>query len=455
MGRTDRFDRRDLLRAAGGGAAVGLGLGLGGRRALAQDGTPEPTPTEIPEVTVSTPVAGKTNVTWWTHNNTAFVEANKEMISRFQAANPDINIVYQYFPYDIFISKLQAGYNSGTVADVQQMFGTWVPLYSKFGLLDAVPDDLAGGFEDRFWGASIGAYGLEGKWYGMPKEFNLENGCMLTNPALLEAAGVPDLPTSWDQLVANAVKATKWDDQKRITQAGFQFTNNDSITFLFLAMILQQGATYWADDGVHVNFQTDAAKKAWQDETDLVVKHHVDDETSYTGQEAFFFQGKAAMSMRGPWIIATLQQDYPDLAFDYVNMPPYAGTENKFAAESGWGEVVNAKAAPENKAAAWKFVDFMAQPDNLRDWNIATFTIPSVKALANDPKILEAAPKVKAAFDVLPYGQWVGPVQDRDRFWKSIHDAFTAVCLGKIDAPSALNQAEQEINAMIDEQVGP
>ena len=118
----------------------------------------------------------------------------------------------------------------------------------------------------------------------MPKENNLENGCMLVNPAILEEAGVTDQPATWQELIDNAVKATNYDDQGRITRAGFQFTDNDTINFLFLAMILQQGANYWADDGVHVNFQTDAAKKAWQDEVDLVTKYHVDDETSYTGE---------------------------------------------------------------------------------------------------------------------------------------------------------------------------
>jgi len=136
-------------------------------------------------------------------------------------------------------------------------------------------------------------------------------------------------------------------------------------------------------------------------------------------------------------------------------MPPYAGTENLFAAESGWGEVVNANAAPEVKEAAWKFIDFMAQPDSARDWNLATYTIPALKALQDDAAILETAPLLQTAFNVLPYGRWVGPVQNRDRFWTSIHDAFTAVCLGQMDAPTALTQAEQQINQMIDETVGP
>ncbi len=188
-------------------------------------------------------------------------------------------------------------------------------------------------------------------------------------------------------MIDNAVKATKYDDQGRITQAGFMFTGNDPINFLFLAMILQQGATYWADDGVHVNFQTDAAKKAWQDEVDLVAKYHVDDETSYAEQDInFFFQGHAAYCDDGPLgDPGRRRRTIPDMDFTYVPMPPYAGTDYVFAAESGWGEVVNVNAAPEIKAAAWKFIDFMTQPDNLRVWNLATYTLPSLKSMQNDP----------------------------------------------------------------------
>jgi len=452
MRRHDLLARRDLLKSA---AALSAGMALQ-RAHLA--GAQDASPTAVPEeVTARSAVEGKLNVTWWSHNNPAFVAANLDMIDRFQAANPDVNIVYQYFPYDIFISKLQAGYNSGTVADMQQMFGTWVTQYAGYGLLDAVPANLSEGMADRFFEAATGAYGLNGQFYGMPKEYNLENGSMLVNPALIEEAGITDTPATWQELMDNAVKATKYDDQNRITQAGFLMAGNDAITFLFLAMILQQGANYWADDGVHVNFQTDAAKKAWQDETDIVTKYHVEDETSLPNPSRYevFFQGKGAMCMVGPWAIAVGQEEFPGLDFNYVNLPTYAGTEYRFAAESGWGEVVNANAAPEVKEAAWKFIDFMSQPDNLRDWNLATYTIPSLKALQNDPAILKAAPLLQASFNVLPYGQWVGPVQDRDRFWQSIHDAFTAVGLGKMDAPSALAQAEQQINQMIDEIAGP
>jgi multiple sugar transport system substrate-binding protein len=449
MGSSRRMDRRHFLQLTG-GAAAALALGQG-RSAQAQDPT-----AEAARVQVSTVVPGKINVSWWTYNNPAFVAANQEMIARFQLQRPDVNIVYQYFPYGVFLSKLQAGYAVNAASDMQQMFGTWVTQYARYGLLDPVPDTLAAGYEDRFWPAARGAYVFQDKPYGMPNEFNIDNGGMLYNPAIMTEAGYTTPPKTWSELVEAATQTAKHDTQGLLTQAGFQMTGFDEITFLLLSMILQQGASYRADDGVHVNFQTDAAQKAWQDEVDLVTKYKVDDEQAYTGDRfIFFFQGKAAMSMVGPYAIAVGQEQFPGLTFDYVAMPPYTGDVMTFAAESGWGEVVNANSPADVKQAAWDFIDFIHQPDNLRDWNIMTYTIPSLQALKDDPAILEKAPELKVSFAVLPYGQWVGEVGDRDTFWASMHDAFIAATLGQLEPVAALAEAEQVINAMLDEQLGP
>ncbi len=459
MGLNRKLNRRMF---AGGAAATALAVGTpllarGQQKSDAQ-ATADANATATVEakgIQVSTEEKGKTNVTWWTHNNTAFVEANKQLMQKFEQENPDIHIVYQYFPYDVYVRKLQTGYRSGSVSDVQQMFGTWVTEYARNGLLDQVPDNMATNMKERFWEPATGAYQWQDKFYGQPKEYNLENGGMLVNPKLLADGGVAAAPKTWQELVDDGAKLTKHDG-KKVTQSGFAFINGDSVTFLFLSMILQQGATYWADDKVHVDFSTDAAKKAWQDECALTTKYNLDNTQSYTGDTyELFFRGAAAMAMRGPWVIAVGKEQFPEFKFRYDPMPTYAGTEMKFAAESGWGEVVNKKAKPEIKQAAWKFIDFMHKDENLRAWNIATFTVPSLKSLQNDPQILQVAPDLKTSFAVLPSGQWVGPVQDRDRFWQTVTDAFTNTALGRKQPLDALKEAEKQINAMIDEKVGP
>jgi multiple sugar transport system substrate-binding protein len=455
----DHLDRRQLTKLAGAAAAA---LSLGGPvRAYAQtdaEATEAANATATVEaagIQVTTEEEGKINVTWWTHNNPAFVTANTAVIEAFEAENPDIHIVYQYFPYEVFVQKLQTGYSSDTVADIQQMFGTWVTEYAKFQLLDPVPDEMAATMAERFWPASTGAYGLDGKFYGQPNEYNLENGGLLVNPALIEAAGSADTPTEWQAMVDLAAAAAVWDGDI-LTQGGLLIINTDATTFTYLSMVLQQGASYFAEDGVHVDLSSDAAKQAWADLTALVTEYKVDDSQSYTadGYE-FFFQGHAAMCVKGPWAIAVGQESYPDLEFRYDPIPIYAGTELKFAAESGWGEVVNAKADDEKKAAAWKFIDFMHQDDQMREWNKATFTVPSLQSLNNDPVLLEAAPGLAVSFAALPTGQWIGQIGDRDRFFASIYNAYISVDIGEASPEDALANAEQEINAMIDENLGP
>ena len=456
---TRQFNRRQVTRLAGGSAAA-LSLGYPMRThaqddAAATEAANATATVEAEGVQVTTEEEGKLNVSWWTHNNPAFVQANTDLITKFEEANPDIHIVYQHFPYDVFVQKLQTGYASETIADIQQMFGTWVTEYARFGLLDPVPEAMASTMAERFFPAAYGAYELDGAFYGQPKEYNLENGGLLVNPALIEAAGSAETPTEWQAMVDLAAAASIWDGDT-MTQAGLAIINTDATTFTYLSMILQLGANYFAEDGVHVNLSSDAAKQAWNDLTALLTEYRVDDSQSFAVQsQDLFFQGLAAMCPKGPWAIAVGQQEYPDLEFRYDPIPPYSGTELKFAAESGWGEVVNAGASDEVKAAAWQFIEFSHQDENMREWNKTTFTVPSLQALNNDAALLEAAPGLATSFAALPTGQWIGQIGDRDRFFASIYNAYISVDIGEASQEDALATAEQEINAMIDENLGP
>jgi multiple sugar transport system substrate-binding protein len=446
------FSRRRFL------SRLGVGLSAVAGTTLWSGCMPSSVGNEDAGVAVSKPIDGKLNVSWWSHNNPSFVAANTEMIKRFEADNRDIHIVYQYFPYDVLARKLQAAYRAENVADIQQMFGTWVTEYAENSLLDEVPATLAGGDPMRkFWPASLGAYTLEGKLYGIPHEYNLESGGILYNPKLARAAGIDEPPSTWDELVEAGQRLTKHDSKGRATQIGYAFTGNDSITFTFLSMILQLGGDYWDSDGTHVNFHSPQAQQAWTDETELVTRYKVDNTTWYSGDPyTMFFRGQAAMAHQGPWVVASGQADFPDFKdIAYVAEPPYAGDTLRFAAESGWGEVVNAKADKEVRDAAWKFIDFMARPDNARVWNLKSATVPALKQLQNDEQLLRDAPYLEVPFGVLPHGQWVGNVKDRDEFWTFLHDAFVSVELGQQDPIAAITEAEKQINLMIDEKIGP
>lgn len=393
----------------------------------------------------------KVTVKFWGHSNPAFVAANEELIREFEKANPDIKIAYETFPYDNFVPKLQTAFASGTEADVIEIFGMWVEAYAKAGRLDAVPASImsAREMEDTYFDAPLSGFAWNGKIYGFPREFNLENGGMIVNKQILEAAGVKSYPKTWDEIIAAAKKATKVEGGK-IVQSGLHFIQGDPVTFLYLSLILQQGGDYWANDKAHVKFTTPEGYNAMQFMVDLVLRHKLTSPELPKASPAFF-QGMVAMYPRGPWIMGVAHQDYPQMSVGYIPLPSYTARPPYFAAESGWGLVVSNKS--KVKEAAWKFVRFMASKDSSRAWNAKTFTIPAYKELATDEALLKQMYSVKASFDVLKYGRFIGPLQNRDRFFEIIFNRFSEAAYGKISSDEAVRLIEKDVNSMIDEYV--
>lgn len=394
-------------------------------------------------------------ITWWSHNNPDFVEANKKLIGDFNKVYPNIKINYQYFPYETMNAKLKASYAAHSESDIQQMFGTWATYYASHNWLSPVPVDAAQ-MENDFFEAPLGAYKYNDKYYGIPHEYNIENGGVLAHPKMFQEENVPYPPKTWDELVAAAQKLTKTDSNGNITRFGFDFASLDNITFLFLSLILQQGGQYWDKDGVHVVFTTPEADKAMQTMADLILKYKVTDLKHLNQPNELdisdnFFRGQSAMTMRGPWTIATGLNTYKVKDFDYIPMPSFTDKPPYFAAESGWGEVVSANS--KHTEEAWKFAEFITSKESSLYFNVRTFTVPARKDVAKDPEFVKQIPLMKTSLDVLEYGQWIGPLQDTDQFKNILCTHFQNVVEGKEQVSQALQNIQNEVNKMIDQQL--
>lgn len=386
---------------------------------------------------------GKVKLVFWAHQEDAFVEAYKRLIKAYQREHPDIEIKFQSFPYDIYNQKLKASFSARTPPDIAEMFGTWVPEYSRNGALAELPNGEA--LSKDYYPAPIGGYMLNGKLYGLPMEYNIENGGMLIHPQMLKEKGIDRPPATWDELVDAAKKLTVRDG-KDIKVKGFDFASLDNITFTFLSLILQQNGDFWGEND-HVNFQTPEAVKAMTVLKTLVADDKVTDLTTLGSQldtSDYFFQGKSAMTYRGPWTIAAGLNNYQVKDFDYVPIPSFTSEKPVFAAESGWGAVAAEKS--KAKAEALDFIQFMAQKDHLKAWNLDTFTVPAKKEVAADPEFVKGNPYMKTSLSILQYGQWIGPIADRNYFFKQVNDHFQLIAMGKESVEDGLKTMERAIN---------
>ncbi len=429
--------------------------------ALAACQTQAPT-TPQGEAPVSDPGSKeKITLRMWSHQNPSFVTVNEQLVAEYMEENPHIEIKYENFPYADFITNIQTSMAAKSEADIMEMFGSWVQTYAKGGTLAEVDESILSLSNARnlFYAAPLDGYVWEGKLYGMPNEYNLEVGGVLANKRMFDEAGLTYPPAwgSWEALVEDAKQMVKYDGDN-MTVAGFHYITGDGLGFLFWEGILEKGGEYFADDGAHLNLVTSQAKETVQWMYDMANVDKVVDPTTFNINSNWvgesFFQGLVAIGYIGPWIVPEGRRNFPDFAdaWDHVESPHF-GSERKFAADSGWGKVVspNSKAIDE----CWKFAAYSTMDDaNARTWNVATGTVPSLIKVAEDPTLLNDINWLAPSLKVLPYGRYVGMLQDRDYVWYNVVATRITECLqGARSVDETLQLMHDEANAMIDQKL--
>lgn len=355
---------------------------------------------------------GKTTLTFWCHENEPWVKSYKEMAKKFEDANPDYTVEVQDYPFKVYNDKIQTTLTSSTAGpDIVAVWGGTAPSFIASDALAEVPEDLVKELEEDYLAPTLGIYQKEGKYYGVPMEFNLEYGGMIVNKKLF---GDTPYPTTWEELRKVSKEVSKKNGDI-VEMKGFEMMDSDSLICNYLAMILQQGGQYLMDDG-SIDFATPEGVKAMEEILDMYRNGECDLENLTSGEYGFndVYQDKGYMASVGSWGIGEGTDTYGltyGEDFEYVPVPQY-GDEMAFASETGWGIIVPENGA--NKEAAWEFVKFFSEPENLVQHNIACNQLPPRKSLLDSEEYKEAMPNVTFLLDILPSGQWMGPYNTSD-----------------------------------------
>ena len=394
----------------------------------------------------------------WGHQNPAFNKSDQAILAAFEKAHPNVKIKYETFPWDVFIQTLQAAIPAGEAADVVILPGGNTCRFARGGQLLEVPSAILT-MENRydpFFPAPIDAQVCDGRLYGLPREFNLEYGGAYVNRKYFEEAGLPYPPhwKTWEDVIADAKKLVKYDQEGNMSVAGLHFVNTDQLYTYFLAGILEQGGKYFAEDGVHFVFNSPEAVRTIQKMVEMVQVHKVVDPVIFGENEwvgTSFAQGRVAIAVLGSWFAGTAKVAYPDLKFDYVPLPPFMGPEPRFTSVGGWAVVVTR--TTRHPDVAWELARFMAmEHENALLFNGNTSTVPALRSVAEDPKLVEEAPVLKAVLPILKYGRYQGDLTDPhqlqfDIIVPNIMDALR----GLVTPEEAAQAIHEEANAMVDQ----
>lgn len=387
---------------------------------------------------------------YWAHQNEGWNKSHTDIAERFNASQDRIEVKVEFFPYDDFEAKTQTSLiaKDGS-ADIYELWGGWAADFAPTGALAEVPAELTRTILQDYFKPTYGTFEYEGKLYGIPFEFNIEAGGLLVHKQLFEEKGLT-YPTTWDEMIKIAEENSEG-DAVIMDMKGLDFATWDNVMYTWMAMILSSGGNYFKEDGT-LDLTNEIAVSTMKELVSYVTEKHITNVDPLTGggdNEGHYnlAEGRGLMVLRGPWVLSEIEEVYGlklGEEIDYIPAPWY-GDKVAFAAETGWG--LSVASASKNQEAAWEFIEFMTQEENMVGHLIACGMLPANNEYVDNPRYQEAMPHVMFLTEILPQGQYLGHF-NTDIFKGEINDMFVALCTTQdyASVEDALQVLETKLN---------
>jgi multiple sugar transport system substrate-binding protein len=386
-----------------------------------------------------TAFAGEKIVMWHIFGNAT--EPSLANIAKWDKTHPDNPIDQKFIPFGQLSQQLIKGIATGDVPDLITIDNPVVASFASQGALEdlttLVKDSQVVKKENYFtgsWNTTI----WNGQQFAVPGEANTL--ALYYNADLFREKGLdPDKPPrTWAELKVAAEKLT--DPAKNVYGIGFSAIQSEEGTFQWLPFLQQSGSNLKdltsGDSVAALTLWTDFVKSG-QASKDVLVKRQFEMTSAFLG-------GASAMVISGPW---ELQRMDKDAKFEWrvAALPVREGKNIEASALGGyvWGIPKGAK----NRDLAFKVIEFMSEPDQLKQaWSggrlppVATINIEN----PSNPKAYEVFRKqMEVAKARGPHPAW-------PQISAAIQTAIQNSLTGRSSPADALQKASAVIKPLLD-----
>ena len=388
--------------------------------------------------------AAVTTLEFWGHLWGAEVSVIEELISRFEAANPTVEINFTQMAEGDILLAVQAG----DFPDI--MKGSPLSAFAATGAAIPLEEYLEGweGLEDipqYMWDHMT----WQGKIYAIPCAIWVQ--VMFINKAHWMDAGLTeaDLPTTWEKLYEVGQTLTRDVDGDGIIDR-YGLTLRGGFNWEFRAVIVQDNLDLIDPVTLETDITTPEFVNALTKYTDLVTKYKVTPPgvVGYQWGDALnsFLTEEASMLVTGLWDVPNFAMTHPELDYYVVQWPPY--DEGPTLAEAT-PYMVSSEA--NNPVLAVKFLKFLLSTESAKYWCSNLYNVPFLKSLATDPMFagdVKFAGGMKANANSKPFpALGLAYYGDADR---AIDKAIQDVMLGRATPEDALAAILPEIEEVIE-----
>ena len=349
------------------------------------------------------------------------------MISDYNASQSDITVSAKYVPFADFKKQLSIGASADELPDIAILDSPDHASYATMGIFA----DLSGKFDvSNYYQGAVDSCTIDGTLYGVP--FGVNCLGLYYNQDLLDAAGCK-APTNWEELKETAVKLTK----DKVTGFAFCSLQNEEGTFNFMPWVWSTGAGSY-------EINSEGGVKALTLVKELIESGAMSKECiNWTQRDVMnqFISGNVAMMINGPWQIAAMREEAPDLNWKVALIPQ----DKEYASALG-GENY-AVISGGNEEGALKFLEYATAKEQVEYLMGALGYTSADKAIAEGQFADDE--EMKSFTKQLEYAKARGPLAEWPEVSDAISLAFNQVMTGEKQPQEAADAAQQVIDGIV------
>lgn len=363
----------------------------------------------------------------------------EQVVAAFESANPGILVETTRYAYDDFKPALLTSLAGGEAPDSARLDIVWVPEFAEQEALlqldGAMPefeeissDVFPGPLATNFW---------NGHYYGLPQNTNTQ--VLLWHEGMFGDVGL-SAPTNMDEFAETAcLLSDPANEEYGYALGGTYFWAPAPIFYSFGGQVVDPEITTATG---YVNGEPSVA--AFTMLKDLFDQECISPNVlgGGIGTADGHANGNYAMIIDGPWMVDIYAGNYPDFNVNFTPIPN--GPEGTTSSVVGGEDLVIFADSP-NQEAAMKWAAFLLS-EEAQKMMAEVGVIPTRASLIGDPDL-------PAYFDVflkqletaqarVPHPAW----GDMDG---AINNAFQRMLRGEQTPQEALDQAAEEINALL------
>jgi len=375
-------------------------------------------------------------------------EVVAQMVPEFERENPGIKVRVQTMPWSAAHEKLLTSFVGEATPDVAQLGNTWVPEFQAIHALEPLDAyvERSGvvkpeAFFRGIWDTNV----IDDTTRGIP--WYVDTRVIFYRKDILAKAGYPSIPDNWVNWRA-AMEAVK--RRQGANQYPIFLPTNEWAQPMILG--LQANSPILKDNGQYGAFSDSAFARAFA----FYVGLFRDGLAPVAGANDManpfqeFARGTFAMWITGPWNVGEMRKRLPaQLQNAWATAPLPGPTGGASGVSLAGGSSIVIFKASAHKDAAWKLVEYLAQPEQQLRFSRLTGDLPASVAAWRDSS-LSGDPHFIAFYTQLQRVRPMPKVAEVEIISSKLIEASEAAVRGNVPDQRALASLDRDVDQILE-----